>query len=119
MADTEPRIRVELVNYSMFADTPVYDNIEETIDGVKQKVVVFGLKRDVVVPDPTDIVFTVPQGGQHRLDLISQKFYGTPELWWAISRCNPSIDPLVGPLAGDNIRVPTRLRLATLGVTNV
>jgi hypothetical protein len=119
MADQEPAtVRVELVPYSMFAATPAYQIQAELETGV-ENVVVFGLKRDAVVPDPSDILFTVPTGGGGRLDLISQKFYGTPELWWAISRCNPEIDPMIGPNVADVIRVPARLRLASLGVLNV
>lgn len=117
MEDTAS-IRVELVPYSMMGATPAYQ-IQAEVDGSKQNVAVFGLKRDAVVPDPTDILFTVPTGGEGRLDLISQKFYGTPELWWAIAQCNPEMDPMIGPSIADIIAVPTKLRLAALGVLNV
>ena len=79
---------------------------------------VFGLKRDSVVPDTSDVLYTVPTNGGGRLDLISQKFYGTPELWWAIAQCNPSMDPMIGPAVTDIIRVPTRQRLASIGALN-
>jgi hypothetical protein len=111
-------IRVELVPYSMFGATPAYQ-VQAQVDGSTQNVAVFGLKRDLVVPDPSDVLFTVPTGGGGRLDLISQKLYGTPELWWAIARCNPSMDPMTGPNIADMIVVPTKLRLASLGVLNV
>ena len=111
-------IRVELVPYSMFGATPAYQ-VEAEVDDQTQTVAVFGLKRDLVVPDPTDVLFTVPTGGGGRLDLISQKLYGTPELWWAIARCNPGMDPMIGPGIADVIRVPTKLRLSSLGVLNV
>jgi hypothetical protein len=117
MADAAS-IRVELTPYSMFGATPAYQ-IEAQIDDSEQTVAVFGLKRDAVVPDLSDILYTVPTGGGGRLDLISQKFYGTPDLWWAISRCNVTMDPMIGPNIGDVIRVPTRLRLAALGILNV
>lgn len=117
MADAAS-IRVELVPYSMFGATPAYQ-IQAEVDNAQQNVAVFGLKRDIVVPDPTDQLFTVPTGGGGRLDLISQKLYGTPELWWAIARCNPSMDPMVGPNIADVIQVPTKLRLASLGILNV
>lgn len=117
MADAAS-IRVELVPYSMFSATAAYQ-VDAQVDGTDQIVAVFGLRRDAVTPDPTDILFTVPTGGGGRLDLISQKFYGTPELWWAIARCNEAMDPMIGPAIGDVIRVPTRLRLAALGILNV
>ncbi len=112
----EQKVRAELVPYSMFAQTPVYHGIQAEIDGKSEKVLVFGQLRDIVVPDPSDILFKVPAGGQGRLDLISQKFFGTPELWWAIARVNAMIDPMIGPSAGDLVRVPTQQRLAALGV---
>lgn len=111
-------IRVELVPYSMFGATPAYQ-IDAEIDGTEQTLAVFGLKQSTVVPDPTDTLFTVPPGGEGRLDLISQKLYGTPELWWAVTQCNPGMDPMIGPNVGDVIQVPTKLRLAALGILNV
>lgn len=102
----------------MFGATPAFQ-IQAEVDGATQNVAVFGLLQDIVVPDPSDEQFTVPPGGQGRLDLISQSLYGTPELWHAIARCNPGMDPLIGPNVADVIQVPTRLRLAGLGILNV
>jgi hypothetical protein len=113
-----PTIRVELTDYSMFATTPAYQ-VQAELDTGKETVVVFGLRRNVVVPDPSDELFTVPSGGARRLDLISQKHYGTPSLWDAILDCNPGLDPLTGPEVADVIAVPTRLRLASLGLLSI
>lgn len=119
MANPEPpTIRVELTPYSMFVATPAYQ-VQAQLDTGVESVVVFGLRRKPVVPDPSDFLFTVPVGGERRLDLISQKFFGTPELWDVIGDCNPNIDPLVGPSTGDMIQIPTRQRLASLGILNV
>ena len=118
MSQEPPTVRVELVPFSMFAATPAYQ-IPAELDSGTENVVVFGLKRNAVVPDPSDSLFTVPAGGQGRLDLVSQKFYGTPELWESIANCNPSLDPMIGPEAGSIIQVPARLRLASLGILNV
>ena len=94
----------------MFATTAVY----EVTDGI-----VFGLMRDVVVPDPSDAVFKVPPSGVFRLDLISASFYGTPALWWVLARVNNIEDPIVGAPVNALIRVPTVQRLAAQGVLNV
>jgi len=102
--------RIELTNYSMFAETPIYEVGGE---------IVLGLMRDVVVPDNSDVLYNVPPGGTHRLDLISNEHYGTPHLWWVIARVNNLIDPLVGVVSGAIIRVPTRARLASEGILNV
>lgn len=98
----------------MFPLTPIY---ESEVDG--ENVIVFGLMQDAVVPDPSDIVFTVPPAGVHRLDLISNDFYGVPDLWWVIARVNGILDPLVGVANGAKIRVPTKARLAQEGVLSV
>jgi hypothetical protein len=102
--------RIQLPQYSMFTKTLVYE-----VGGQG----VFGLLRDTVVPDPTDIAFTVPPGGVHRLDLISYQFYGTPQLWWVIAAVNNIVDPLYGAEDGTQLRIPTRSRLASEGVLTV
>lgn len=102
--------RIELTNYSMFAETPIYEVGED---------IVLGLMRDVVVPDNSDVLYNVPPGGTHRLDLISSTHYGTPHLWWVIARVNNLVDPLLGVVSGAIIRLPTRARLASEGILNV
>ena len=102
--------RVELPPYSMFATTPVYDVGDD---------VAFGLMRDVIVPDASDDLFTIPPGAETRLDSISYKFYGTPALWWVIARVNNLEDALVGFELNQTIRVPTKARLASEGILNV
>ena len=98
----------------MFAKTPIYEVATEA-----GKEVVFGLTQDVIVPDPTDVVYLVPVGGLFRMDLISQSFYGVPDLWWVIARVNGILDPLVGASLGQQLRIPTKSRLAKEGLLNV
>lgn len=102
--------RIELPPFSMWATTPVYDVADE---------VLFGLLKDVIVPDASDDVYTVPIGGVNRLDLISNTFYGTPALWWVLARVNNVLDPLIGVALNQKIRVPTKARLASEGILNV
>lgn len=106
--------RVELPSYSMFAQTPVYQT-----DAEEGPVVAFGLLQDIIVPDPTDTVYKVPVGALYRLDLISHSFYGVPDLWWVIARVNNINDPIVGASLGQELRIPTKARLASEGVLNV
>jgi nucleoid-associated protein YgaU len=94
----------------MFAETPVYE-----IGGE----VVFGLMKDVILPDGSDDLYTVPPGGVNRLDAISNQFYGTPALWWVIARVNNVLDPLFGVALNSQIRIPTKARLASEGILNV
>jgi len=103
----------------MFSATPAYDGVEAEVEGSRQKVIVFGLMVDAVVPDATDVLYTVPQAGEGRLDLVSQQFYGTPELWWVIAMVNNLLDPLVGFTVGQTVRVPRKERLASEGLLSV
>jgi len=102
--------RIELPPYSMFAATPPY-----SVDGV----IVFGLMVDVVVPDPSDELWPVPPTANGRLDLLSETFYGTAELWHVLACVNNWPDALVGFPPGMIIRVPTKARLAAEGILNV
>lgn len=106
--------RAQLPSYSMWATTPAYT---EEVGG--ESFIVFGLLDDAVVPDPSDEMFTVPIGGVYRFDLISANFYGVPDLWWAIARCNGVLDPLVGVPVNTKVRIPTKARLAQLGILSV
>jgi hypothetical protein len=103
-------MRVDLPRFSMFAKTPVYEVGGE---------LVFGLMRDPVVPDATDIAYTVPKAAEYRLDLIANEFYGVSELWWVIAMVNNIADPLVGAAPGSVIRVPTKERLSGEGIMNI
>lgn len=78
--------------------------------------IVLGLMRAPVAIDQTDAVFEVKQGVTNRLDLISNHFYQTPELWWVIALVNNLFDPMAGFEVGTKIRVPTRERLASEGI---
>lgn len=102
--------RIELPPFSMFSATPIY--------GIGNDIV-FGLLNDAVVPDPSDELWVVPAAGVPRLDLLSDSFYGTPELWWVLAMVNSWLDPLVGLPQGTKMRVPTKDRLAAQGIINV
>lgn len=101
-------------SYSMWVQTPVYS---VTVQG--ENVLVFGLLEDAIVADPTDQVFIVPRAGVYRLDLISQNFYGVPDLWPVIARANNLIDAIVGFTLGQSVRIPTKARLAQEGLLSV
>ena len=52
-----------------------------------------------------DIAYVIA-GYEHRPDLISDIFYGTPEYWWLIMVYNNIDDPFEGLNVGDQIKVP-------------
>ena len=51
----------------------------------------------------------VPAGYEHRPDLISNIFFGTPAYWWLILEINNITDPFEGLNVGDRILIPTKV----------
>lgn len=100
---------VTLPTYSMFTTTPVYE-----VDGE----FVFGLRRESVLPHATDDLWKTTQAAENRLDLVSELFYGVPNLWWVIAAVNNITDPLTGVPAGTQLRIPKAERLADEGILN-
>lgn len=97
--------RVDLDKHSMFATTPIY-RVNDTL--------VFGLRRDSILPDDSDVMVKVLQAWESRLDLLSVEMYGTPHLWWAIAELNHVIDPFTEITAGKELRIARRERLLNL-----
>jgi len=48
----------------------------------------------------------VPAGFEHRPDLISNVFYGSPKNWWLLMYVNGINDPFEGFNANDRILIP-------------
>lgn len=48
----------------------------------------------------------VPAGYEHRPDLISNVFYGTPAYWWLLMLVNSISDPHEGFKVSDRILIP-------------
>ena len=48
----------------------------------------------------------VPEGYQHRPDLISNVFYGSPKNWWLLMLVNGVTDPFEGFKVGEQILIP-------------
>lgn len=59
----------------------------------------------------TDVFYTIKEGD--RPDLISYKYYNTPDLWWAILQAN-NIRFWGDVKAGDVIRIPNYNTLVNL-----
>lgn len=93
----------------MFMHTPAYQ-VGETV--------LFGLRKRVVMPDDTDVIYEVPPAADCRLWLVSELFFGTQNLWWIIAELNNVKDPLAGVRSGTRLRIPTRERLSDAGVFN-
>lgn len=65
----------------------------------------------VLSEDAGDILVEVTQDIVIRPDLISDKAYGDPSLWWAIYEFNGIRDPLFDLKQGQILRIPELERL--------
>lgn len=63
---------------------------------------------DEIPLSPEDRYFEVTAEFRNRLDLISQKFYGTMHLYWVLAYVNEMIDPFAETIVGKQIRIPDR-----------
>ena len=57
-------------------------------------------------PDNSDVFVEITGELTKRPDLISQKAYGTPDLWWVIYEFNGISDPLFDIQQGQFFRIP-------------
>lgn len=48
--------------------------------------------------------YTIAQGD--RLDQLSYKFFGRPDMWWAIVEYNPEVQDFINLTPGITIRIP-------------
>lgn len=70
-------------------NSPVFENLLEDIDTAFEYEIGF-----------------VPAGYEHRPDLISNVFYGTPKNWWLLMLVNNITDPFESFNANDRILIP-------------
>lgn len=52
-----------------------------------------------------DVYHEVQREEENRLDIISNKYFGTPEYYWLIALANDIVDPFVVRV-GDVLRIP-------------
>ena len=61
--------------------------------------------------DESDIIYTVENFYEGRLDLISAVFYNEPRWWWVIAQYNNILDPFSEIVAGRILLIPAKSRL--------
>ena len=61
-----------------------------------------------------DQYFTVTNYEKDRLDIIANKYYGTPRFWWVIAIANYLMDPFDVPV-GTVLRIPPKENLYMSG----
>jgi hypothetical protein len=56
--------------------------------------------------ESTDIYHEVQNEEENRLDIISNKYYNTPDYYWVIAMANDLVDPFIIKV-GDVLRIPS------------
>lgn len=101
---------VRLPRTSRMGLTTLYQWRDE--DGRLVNTYIFGTWISPEFPESDDDIYhTVEDTDVGRLDLISDRYYGTPSYWWVIAHVNEIEDPLTMDV-GTKIRIPA-LRLVT------
>lgn len=82
-----------------------------TTDNPKRRYI--NVKYPEIIPTSEDIYVYTSQGD--RYDILALRYYSNSELWWVISRANPSqpSDSLY-PNFGEQIRIPSPLSIPTI-----
>jgi len=82
-----------------------------TTDNPKRRYI--NVKYPEIIPTSEDIYVYTSQGD--RYDILALRYYSNSELWWVISRANPSqpSDSLY-PNPGEQIRIPSPLSIPTI-----
>jgi hypothetical protein len=63
------------------------------------------VNKTIIAEKDSDIYHEVQMHEENRLDIIANKYYGSPDLWWVIAMGNNIIDPFIVKV-GDIIRIP-------------
>ena len=68
-------------------------------------------ERTIFSQDVTDVIYTVENFYEGRLDLIALAFLNDPRYWWVIAQLNNILDPVTEITAGRKLIIPTVDRL--------
>ena len=96
---------IRISSLSRFVATPLYqlkDSLGISVDSYG-----FGVWNRIDIADRADdIVHQVQQQELGRLDLVANKYYADPLLWWVIADKNAILDPLTDMTTGQELRIP-------------
>jgi hypothetical protein len=74
-------------------------------------------ERATLDKDDSDIVYTVENFYEGRLDLIASVFYNEPRWWWILAQYNNILDPFNEVTAGRVLLIPSKERLSFMITT--
>ena len=111
--------RVKLPSTSRMQATPLHQQLDS--DGRAVNVYAWGTwEPPDIQPHDSDSVYVVTDNDVGRADLISFKFYGTPDLFWVILLLNGILDQFTGDseqlglATGTVLRIPDKGRIAAI-----
>ena len=99
---------VKVHAFSRFFGQPLYLGDRDRFWGVWEPV--------DIPPSPSDQYITVDEAIAGRIDLISYRYYRTPELWWVIAEANALFFPPEDLIIGMILRIPSITTLTSLGL---
>jgi len=84
-------------------------NIEVININLNNRTLAFPLRIDNIKFADSEIqsFYNVQENEAGRLDLIANRMYSNPNLWWAIAVANNIEDALIDPVAGASIKIPS------------
>ena len=71
-------------------------------------------ERNQLSSSNSDIVYTVENFYEGRLDLIASVFYNEPRYWWVIAQYNNVLNPFTEIIAGRILLIPSKDRLSLM-----
>lgn len=96
-----------------FTNLSRYRIYNQIVDS-KTKSVYLESSNNINIVHNGSVYHTVEASEENRLDIISNIYYGTPSLYWAIAMANNIIDPMI-VVKGTVLRIPSYESLFVTG----
>lgn len=93
------------INPRSYTNASRYGIYNQILDN-KNNIVYLESFNKTYISDKDSILHIVEPGEAGRLDIISNRFYGTPDRYWAIAIANNIIDPMV-IIQGTVLKIPS------------
>lgn len=91
-----------------------YKNLRTIQDDITKNIHHESWNQVGIVKSREDTYYTVTNADENRLDIIANRFYGTPRFWWIIALANYIMDPFYIPV-GTTLRIPPKQSLYLSG----
>lgn len=106
-------VQREYLSPRIYNNNSRYKNLRR-LEGEKGKLYHENWIKKYIDESSEDQFMTVSLDDENRLDIISNRYYGTPRYWWVIALANEIIDPFDIPI-GMYLRIPSLISLYNTG----